>query len=164
MVRTYHSRGGALTTPHSLVLPPAKSLQFDLVVTLRIGYSNGTKLKAEDKFGPLPLLYSLRDDTSFRHKLKERHTKAVKDDDPEVETGIWDDATARVMLEKHFSERHGIIFDSLRRRMVRKFKTDVLSSFIRYIKVVHEFPVEKNSDERESERNNDLAAGIEALG
>ena len=47
--------------------------------------------------------------------------------------------------------------------MARQFKTDVLSSFIRYIKVVHDFPVEKDSDERESERNKDLAARIEAL-
>ena len=105
----------------------------------------------------------MRDETSFRHKLKERHTKAVKDDDAEVETGIWDDATARVMLEKHFSERHGIIFDSLRTRMVRKFKTDVLSSFTFYMKLTHDFTVVKDSDEKESERDKDITAGVEAL-
>ena len=146
-----------------LDLPPVKALQFALAVTLRIWSSNGTKFKAEENFGPLPPLYSFRDETSLRHKLKERHIKAVKYDDAAVETGIWDEATAGVMGEKFNSERHGIIFDSLRRRMVRQFKTNVLSSFICYMKVVHDFPVGKDSDERESERNKDLAAGVEGL-
>ena len=79
-----------------LELPPVKALQFFLAVTLRIGSSNGTKFKADFNFVPLPPVYLLRDETSFRQKLNERHTKAVKDDDAEVETGIWDDATARV--------------------------------------------------------------------
>ena len=39
-----------------LALPPVKSLQFELAVTLRIGSSNTTKLKAEDNFGSLPPL------------------------------------------------------------------------------------------------------------
>ena len=46
-----------------LDLPPAKALQFALAVTLRIGYSNGTKFKAEENFGPLIPLYLLRDET-----------------------------------------------------------------------------------------------------
>ena len=99
----------------------------------------------------------------MRHKLNESHIKAVKYDDAAVETGIWDEAMARVMGEKFNSERHGIIFDSLRRRMARRFKTNDLSSFICYMKVVHEFPVGKDSDERESERNKDFAAGVENL-
>ena len=99
----------------------------------------------------------------MRHNLKESHIKAVKYDDAAVETGIWDEAMVRVMGEKFNSERHGIIFDSLRRRMARRFKTNDLSSFICYMKVVHEFPVGKDSDERESERNKDLAAGVEGL-
>ena len=37
-----------------LDFPPVKAIQFALSVTLIIGYSNGTKLKVEDKFGPLP--------------------------------------------------------------------------------------------------------------
>ena len=64
-----------------LALLPVKALQFSLGVTLRIGSSNGTKLKVEDKFGPLRPLYSLRYDNSFHHELNERRTKAVKDDD-----------------------------------------------------------------------------------
>ena len=40
-----------------LVLPPVKALQFALVVTLGIGYSNGTKIKTEDNFRPPPSLY-----------------------------------------------------------------------------------------------------------
>ena len=39
-----------------LALPPVEALQISLAVTLRIGSINGTKLKAEDKFGPLPPL------------------------------------------------------------------------------------------------------------
>ena len=115
-----------------------KALQFTLVEKLRIGSSNGTKFKLEENFGPLPTSYLLRDETSFRNKLKERHNKADKDDDAAVETGIWDEAPARVMGEKFISERHGIIFDYLRRRMSRQFKTNVLSSFNRYIKLFHD--------------------------
>ena len=40
-----------------LALPPLKEIQFALAVTLRIGSSNGTKLKAEKNFGPMPPLY-----------------------------------------------------------------------------------------------------------
>ena len=101
------------------VIPPVKALRSALVVTLRIGSSNGTKFKADFNFVPLPPVYLLRDETSFRQKLNERHTKAVKDDDAEVETVIWDDAMAGVMGEEFSSERHGIIFDSLRRSMAR---------------------------------------------
>ena len=84
----------------------------------------------------------------MRHKLNESHIKAVKYDDAAVETGIWDKAMAGVMGEKFNSERHGIIFDSLRRRMLRRFKTNVLSSFIRYMTVVHDLTAEKDGDER----------------
>ena len=80
-----------------MALPLVKVLPFALSETLRIGSSIGTNIKAEDNFGLLPHLYSLRDDTSFHHKLKERQTKEVKSDDTEVETGIWDNAVARVM-------------------------------------------------------------------
>ena len=67
------------------------------MVTLRIGSINETKLEVEDNFGPLPPIYLLRYETSCRHKLKERHTKTVKDDDAEVETVIWDNTTAEIM-------------------------------------------------------------------
>ena len=39
-----------------LALPLVKAIKFYFVVTLRIGYSNGTKLKVEDNVGPLPSL------------------------------------------------------------------------------------------------------------
>ena len=80
-----------------LALPLVKELQFTFAVTLRIWSSNGTKFKTEENLGPLPPLYLLQDENSFRHKLKERHAKAVKDDDAEVKTGIWDDATTGAM-------------------------------------------------------------------
>ena len=105
----------------------------------------------------------MRYDTSFHHKLKESHTKVVKDDDTEVETGIWDNATAGVMGEELSSEIHGIIFESLRNRTKRRSKTDALNSFIRYMKLSHGLLVGKYSDEKELERDKDLAAGLEAL-
>ena len=80
-----------------LALPPVKSLQFVFAVTLIIGSSNGNKLKADENFGTLTPVYLLWGETSSHHKLKKRHTKSVKDDDSEVETGIWYDVKAGVM-------------------------------------------------------------------
>ena len=79
----------------------------------------------------------LRDETSFRHKLKGRHTKSAKDDDAEVKTVIWDSATSGVMGEEFSSKRCGIYFDSLRKRMARQSKNNVLNSFINYKKLTH---------------------------
>ena len=64
-----------------LEMTPERVLQFSWAVALGIGSSNGTKLKAEENLGFLPPIYSLRDETSFRLKLKERRTTAVKDED-----------------------------------------------------------------------------------
>ena len=52
------------------------------------------------------------------------------------------------MGEEFSSERHGTIFDSLRRSMERKFKNNILSSFIRYMNLTHELPVGKYSEEK----------------
>ena len=93
-----------------LALTPEKALQFDLAVTTIIGSSNGTKFKAEENFGTLPPLYSLRDETSFRYKLKERHTKSVKYDETAVETGIWDKATDGVMGESYLRKAWHILW------------------------------------------------------
>ena len=87
-------------------------------------------------------------DTSFHHKLKESHTKLVKDDATEVETGIWDNATAGVMGEELSSEIHGIIFESLRNRTKRQSKTDALNSFIRYMNFNCGVSARTGSDEK----------------
>ena len=42
-----------------LALLPARTLLFSLAVTLIIGSINDTKLKVENRFGPLPPLYLL---------------------------------------------------------------------------------------------------------
>ena len=63
------------------------------------------------------------------------------------------------MREKFRSERHGIILKSLRKRMSRRFKNNALNIFIHYIKLTHGLSVEKCSDEKESERDKDLAEG-----
>ena len=67
------------------------------------------------------------------------------------------------MGKEFISERHGIILDYLRNRMTRKFKTNVLIRFICYMKLIHDLSVGKYSDEKESERDKDLIAGVEAL-
>ena len=46
------------------------------------------------------------------------------------------------------SERHGIIFESLRKRMTRRFKTNTLNDFIRYMNFTHVISLEKDSDEK----------------
>ena len=79
-----------------LALLPARTLLFYLAVTLIIGSINDTKLKVENRFGPLPPLYLLWDETSFCHKLKERYTKTVKDYEKAFETDIWDNVTSGV--------------------------------------------------------------------
>ena len=53
----------------------------------------------------------------------------------------------RAMGDKFSSEMNGIIFDYLRRRMARRFKTNVLSRFIHYMNVVYDFPVGRDSYE-----------------
>ena len=88
----------------------------------------------------------LQDKNSLRHKLNERHTKAVKDNDAEVETGIWDNATSGVMGEDFSSERHGTLFDSLMNRITRQFKTNILNRFIRYTNLIHGLSVRKYID------------------
>ena len=93
-----------------LALPPVKSLSFGWTVTLIISFINRNYLKTEDNFGLLSPLYSLRDETSLYHKLKESHIRSFKYDDAEVETGIWYNTSVGVMGEEFSSERHGIIF------------------------------------------------------
>ena len=67
------------------------------------------------------------------------------------------------MRERFRSERHGIIFEYLRKSMTRLFKTNVLNRFIRYMKLTHRLSVGKYSDEKESEIDKDIDAGEEAL-
>ena len=86
-----------------LALLPARTLLFSLAVTLIIGSINDTKLKVENRFGPLPPLYLFWDKTSFHYKLKERNTKEAKDDGTEAETGIWDNVKAGAMGEEFSS-------------------------------------------------------------
>ena len=120
-----------------LALPLFKALQFSLAVALIIFSGNGNKLKADENFGPLPPLYLLWGENSFCHKLNDRHTKAVKDNNTGVETGIWDNAAAEVMGKDFISERHGIVFESLRKRMTSQFKTKFFNSFIRYMRFTY---------------------------
>ena len=105
----------------------------------------------------------MQGETSFFHKLKESHTKAIKDYDTEAKNGIWDNATAGVMGKEFISESHVIIFNSLRKMTTRRFNTNVLNSFINYMKLNHGLSVGKYGDDKESERGKDLAAGVEAL-
>ena len=52
------------------------------------------------------------------------------------------------MGEEFISERHGAFFESLRKRMTRRFKTNVLNNFIRYMKFTYGISLGKDSDEK----------------
>ena len=47
--------------------------------------------------------------------------------------------------------------------MARRFKTTVLISLIHYMKLTHDFTVGKDINQKESEGDKDIAAGVEAL-
>ena len=49
------------------------------------------------------------------------------------------------MGEEFISERHGVFFESLRKRMTRQFKTNVLNRFIHYMNFTHVVSVWKES-------------------
>ena len=78
-----------------LRLPPVNDLQFTLELVLGIGR---TFCSGHNNNGliSLPPAYTLRNENSFRLNLKSRHTKAVKADDVEIETSIWNDADSEV--------------------------------------------------------------------
>ena len=55
---------------------------------------------------------------------------------------------AGVMGEKFIPEMYGIILESLRKRMSRQFKADVLNRFIRYMNFNCGVSAGKGSDEK----------------
>ena len=61
------------------------------------------------------------------------------------------------------SESHGISFDSLRKSIMRLFKTNVLNSVIHYMNLTRGLSVGKDIYEKESETNKDLTEGVEAM-
>ena len=67
------------------------------------------------------------------------------------------------MGEEFISERHGIDFEYIRKRITRQFKTNVLNSFIHYRNLNHKVSVGKDSDNKEPKIDKDLSAGAEAL-
>ena len=91
------------------------------------------------------------------------NTKEVKDDKTEVESSIWDNAEAGVMGGGFISERHGILFESLMKRMTSLFKTNFLNSFIRYMEFSHGVSVGKDSYEKELKIDKDHTSVLEAL-
>ena len=78
-----------------LRLPPVKDLQFALAVGLEFGRTINP-IQKNNGLTPLPTIYTLRDENLFRLNLQAIHTKAVKADDAELATAIWNDSAADV--------------------------------------------------------------------
>ena len=81
----------------------------------------------------LPPCYTLRDENIFRINLQAIHTKAVKPDDAEVETSIWNDAAAEVFWGGYIDKCHEPLFQNLVNITAKHFKSNVDRIFVRYM-------------------------------
>ena len=112
-----------------LKLPPVKALKFSVAVELGIGR---TVIPSQNNNGltALPNVYTLRDENIFRLNLQVRHTKAVKDDDSEIETAICNNAAVEVFQGGYRAKRHEILLHPLRNIMAKCSKCNVTRSFV----------------------------------
>ena len=115
-----------------LRLPHVKALQFSLAVLLGIGRTfrsiqNNTSLM------PLPPVYTLRGENSFRLNLQSRHTKVFKENDAEIETDIWNDTADEVFQEGYMAKCCDPIFHHLRNIIAKRFKCNLARSFVCYM-------------------------------
>ena len=76
-------------------------------------------------------------DSAWRQRLAERHTKAVKADDATVEEDLWNRAVLEPFGITYSSVKQGSMFEFLRRAMSRRYKLNVLRSFVRYMLVTY---------------------------
>ena len=152
-------RNGSFTLHDFLCLPPVKSLQFALSVCLGIGtdVSEPSHQPANTSVVHTPVF-----DSAWRLKLAERHTKAVKADDADVEIEIWNRAVLEPFGISYSASEHDLLFDFLRRSMSRQYKLNVLRSFVRYMLVTYGF---LHGDElcTSPAFRADWEAGVEAL-
>ena len=115
-----------------LRLTPVKDLQFALVVVLCIGRTVRPSQK-NNSIAPLPPVYTFRDENLFRVNLQARHTKAVKSDDAEVKTAIWNEAAVEVFQGGYRDKHNDPLFQNLRNIMANSFNQNVARSFVRYM-------------------------------
>ena len=115
-----------------LKLSHVKDFQFALAVELG---NERTSSPSQNNTGltTLPPVYKMRDDNLFMLNLKAIHTKAVKSDDAEVETAIWNGAAAGVLQGGYRAKSHATLLQHLRNIMVNRFKCNVERSFVWYM-------------------------------
>ena len=115
-----------------LKLPPVKVFQFALAVELG---NERTSSPSQNNTGltTLPPVYKMRDDNLFMLNLKAIHTKAVKSDDAEVKTSIWNEAAVEVFQGGYRDKHHDPLFQNLRNIMANSFNQNVARSFVRYM-------------------------------
>ena len=129
-------RKGTFALEDFLSLPPVKSLQFALSVCLGIGMNaaSPTQPSVETSAMSTPVF-----DSAWQQRLAERHTKAVKADDADVEVDIWNRAVLEPFGTTYSEDKHGSLFEFLRRTMSRRYKLNVLRSFVRYMLATYGF-------------------------
>ena len=82
---------------------------------------------------PIPPVYTLRGDNSFKLNLQFRHTKAVQSDYVEIETDIWNDAADEVFQEGYMANFHDPILNHLRNIIYECFKCSVARISVCYM-------------------------------
>ena len=115
-----------------LRLPPFKDLQFALEVGLGIGRTFRSSHN-NNGLTPLPPVYTLRDENSFRINLQYIHKKAVNADDAEIETAVWNYASACVIQKVYMVKCHEPIFHHLRNIIAKRLKRNFARSFLSYM-------------------------------
>ena len=74
---------------------------------------------------PLPPVYTLRYENIFMLNLQPRHTKAVKSDNAEVETAIWNNADVELFHGGYRANHHDPLLQNLSNIMSKCFKRNV---------------------------------------
>ena len=115
-----------------LRLPPVKALNFALAVVLGIRI-NVIPSKKNNGLAPLYIVYTFRDENLYRLNLQAIHTKSVKADNVEVDTDIWNDASAEVFRGGYIDKRHKPLFQQFRNIMAKRFKINVVRRFVCYM-------------------------------
>ena len=112
---------------------------------------------------PLPPVYTFRDDNLFMLNLQDIHTKAVKVDDAEIYTAIWNGAAAELFQGVYMAKRHEPTFQHFRNIKAVRFKRNVDRRFVRYMVEAYGPSRSMWQVEIRKEGERDLEACLEAL-
>ena len=112
-----------------LKLPPVKAFYFYLAVGLGIGITVSPS-QNNNCLTPIPPVYTLRYENLFRLNLQERNTKAVKDENAEVVTAIWNNTDAEMFQGVYMAKRHEPLFQHLSNIVDKSFKHNTARSFV----------------------------------